>query len=375
MSADAGDRAHRPARRVTVGKLVVIAMLAPFAAIGLVKGAAAYVKPSAADIEAEAIEVAARPITSFSRVTSDTRFGKLEFRGGLVLTSSSRNFGGWSGLLLDETGRNLVAVSDAGAWMTARIGYDSLRRPIAIENARLGSLKALSSKSLRKNRDRDAEALALESGRIDKGQVLVAFEGNHRIGRFRLDGSGLSKPLGYLTMPSELKGSRKRDGLEALTVVRGGRSKGALVAIAESFKDSAGNHTGWIWPTIGGSPQRFHLADMGEFNITDAASLDNGDLIVLERRFRWLEGVKMRLRRIAAGELRPGARITGEVLLEADMSYEIDNMEGLAVHTDEKGRTVLTVVSDDNFNSLLQRTLLLQFTLPADTPGEARAAH
>lgn len=374
MNSEAGAHHRRPARRVTLGKLVALAMLAPVAAVGLVKGAAAYVKPSAADIEAEAIEVAARPITSFSRVTSDTRFGKLEFRGGLVLTSSSRNFGGWSGLLLDDTGRNLVAVSDAGAWMTARIGYDSLRRPIAIENARLGSLKALSSKSLRKNRDRDAEALALESGRVDKGQVLVAFEGNHRIGRFRVDGSGLSKPLGYLTMPSELKGSRKRDGLEALTVLRGGRSKGALVAIAESYKDSAGNHTGWIWPTAGGTPQGFHLADMGEFSITDAASLDNGDLIVLERRFRWLEGVKMRLRRFAAGELRPGAMITGEVLLEADMSFEIDNMEGLAVHTDEKGLTVLTVVSDDNFNSLLQRTLLLQFTLATDTPGKARAA-
>ncbi|MBL8566070.1 MAG: esterase-like activity of phytase family protein [Hyphomicrobiaceae bacterium] len=374
MSPQSGDRTRWPAGRATLGKLVALAMLAPFAAIGLVKGAAAYVKPSAADIEAEAIEIAARPITSFSRVTSDTRFGKLEFRGGLVLTSSSRNFGGWSGLLLDDAGRNLVAVSDAGAWMTARIGYDSLRRPIAIENARLGSLKALSSKSLRKNRDRDAEALALESGSVDKGQILVAFEGNHRIGRYRVDGAGLSKPLGYLTMPSELKGSRKRDGLEALTVVRGGRVKGALVAIAESYKDSSGNHTGWIWPAIGGTPQRFHLADLGEFNITDAASLDNGDLIVLERRFRWLEGVKMRIRRIAAGELRPGAKITGEVLLEADMSYEIDNMEGLAVHTDEKGRMVLTVVSDDNFNSLLQRTLLLQFTLPSDTPGEARAA-
>ncbi len=374
MTAQASGNPVRTGKRVTVGKLVAIMLVVPFAGIALVKGAAAYVKPSAADLEVEAIEVLAKPIASFSRVSSDTRFGKLVFRGGLVLTSSSPNFGGWSGLLLDEKGRNLVAVSDAGAWMTARISYDSMRRPSGLENARLGPLKALSSKSLRKNRDRDAEALALESGSVDKGQVLVAFEGNHRIGRFRIDGSGLSRPLGYLAMPPELKGSRKRDGLEALTVLRGGPSKGALVGIAESFKDSAGNHTGWLWSSTASDPRRFHLADIGEFNITDVASLANGDLIVLERRFRWLEGVKMRLRRVPAGELRAGARITGEVLLEADMGHEIDNMEGLAVHTDEKGQTVLTVISDDNFNSILQRTLLLQFTLAAEGPGEARAA-
>jgi hypothetical protein len=37
-------------------------------------------------------------------------------------------------------------------------------------------------------------------------------------------------------------------------------------------------------------------------------------------------------------------------------------MEGLAVHRDGAGALVLTLISDDNF-SVLQRTLLLQFTL------------
>ena len=51
------------------------------------------------------------------------------------------------------------------------------------------------------------------------------------------------------------------------------------------------------------------------------------------------------------------------ILITADMSSEIDNMEGLAVHTGARGETVLTLISDDNFNALLQRTILLQFTL------------
>ena len=44
------------------------------------------------------------------------------------------------------------------------------------------------------------------------------------------------------------------------------------------------------------------------------------------------------------------------------MPAEIDNMEALGVHRDGAGRTILTVMSDDNFNPL-QRTLLLQFAL------------
>jgi hypothetical protein len=38
-------------------------------------------------------------------------------------------------------------------------------------------------------------------------------------------------------------------------------------------------------------------------------------------------------------------------------------MEGLGVHTESDGTTVLTILSDDNFNPVLQRTLLLQFSL------------
>jgi hypothetical protein len=69
----------------------------------------------------------------------------------------------------------------------------------------------------------------------------------------------------------------------------------------------------------------------------------------------------MRIRRIPGASLKPGALLDGPVLIEADLGQEIDNMEGLAVHQ-EAGRTVLTLISDDNF-SFLQRTVLLEFVL------------
>ncbi len=53
----------------------------------------------------------------------------------------------------------------------------------------------------------------------------------------------------------------------------------------------------------------------------------------------------------------------GEILLEADMGFEIDNMEGLAVHRDASGQLVVTMISDNNYNNFLQRTMLLQFAL------------
>jgi hypothetical protein len=99
------------------------------------------------------------------------------------------------------------------------------------------------------------------------------------------------------------------------------------------------------------------------FDITDLVFLPSGEALLLERRFRILTGVACRIRRIAADAFRPDAAVDGEVIFEADRSYEIDNMEGIAIHEDRSsGGTVVTLVSDNNF-SILQRTLLLEFAL------------
>ncbi len=49
-------------------------------------------------------------------------------------------------------------------------------------------------------------------------------------------------------------------------------------------------------------------------------------------------------------------------MIEADLAYQIDNMEGIAVHRNSAGETIVTLVSDDNF-SIIQRNLLLQFSV------------
>lgn len=312
------------------------------------------------------IAVTARRIASFHRSGGDQqRFGRLEFRGGLVLTSSSTDFGGWSGLAIDPDGRRMLAVSDAGSWLTATLNYDG-NRLSGLTNSRIGPIRATSGEALARGRDRDAEDVVLLDGTIDKGSVLIAFEQNHRIGRFATGEGGPSQPLGYLKRPPEFARLRSNQGVEAVTVLRAGPMRGAVVAFAEYMTDAQRNHTGWIWPKgPGGDPQRLALTIVGNFAVTGAAAMPDGSLIVLERYFRWTEGVKMRLRLIPAAEIRPGAVLRGETLIEADMSYEIDNMEGVSVHRGARGETIITLISDDNFNRFLQRTLLLQFALSA----------
>ena len=310
------------------------------------------------------IAITARPIAHFDRSQPNTaRFGDLEFRGGLVLSSPESDFGGWSGLIMEGDGSSLLAVSDAGAWLSADVSYESAR-PTALVRANMGWLSALSGARLEDKREQDAESATLLDGNLQRGTLLIGFERLHRIGRFGIRDRVPQVPSGYMRLPAEARSMQRNQGLEAIAVLQSGPLRGSVVGFAERFTRGSGYHTGWIW--VRGVPQRFQLKDIDEFNITDAAALPDGGLLVLERHFRWTSGVKMRIRRLEAKEIAPGARITGRVLIEADSRHQIDNMEGIAVHRGPSGETVVSIVSDDNFNRLLQRTVLLQFALAGE---------
>lgn len=306
------------------------------------------------------VTITATPIQSFSRTSGAKKdFGQLLWRGGLVLTAETGNFGGYSGLIMSPDGRELIAVSDAGGWLRARLDYDGIR-PVGLAEASLGALVAVDGKPLRRDRDRDAEEIVLSEGSLNQGEVLISFERQNRIVRYRLTPAGVQRPIEIIEPPAGLR-RQSKDGMEAMTILRGGRFAGRMVAFSENEGDD-GRHAGWMW--AGNTPKPLNVVSHGGFAITAAASLADGTLLLLERRFTIFEGVRMRIRRIAPPDIKPGALLDGTVLMEADLSHEIDNMEALAVHKDQNGDTVLTIISDDNFNRSLQRTLLLQFTLP-----------
>lgn len=308
------------------------------------------------------VTIIAKPVTSFHRATPEQKaFGRLTFLGGLELSSRrQRHFGGWSGLVLDADGKNFIAISDRGAWLTATLDYSDGTLS-GVSNARIGPLLARDGVPLGRARYRDAESIALLSGTAHDGKALIGFEQFNRLARYDVLRAKFSPELEVLSVPRGAFDMRRNNGFEAMTVMRGGPFKGSPIAISERLYDAWRNHTGWIW-TDGGD-LLFHLSNIDDFEITDIASLDDGTLFVLERRFRWLEGVRMRIRRVDAVDLQPGKTIEGETIITADANSEIDNMEGIDATRRDDGTVILTLISDNNFNARLQRTLLLQFAV------------
>ncbi len=306
------------------------------------------------------IKVRATPVV-FDRAKPDRRrFGRLLWRGGVELRSASPYFGGYSGLALDTKGDRLLAVSDAGSWFSARLEYrgDSLS---GLSETRIGPITRKGGRPLRSARDRDAESLAaLNPDSID-GRYLIGFEHKHRIDIYSFKKGSLRGPVGSRRVPAKLGRMRQNEGLEAVGFLRGGRYDGALVMFAERLLSPRGDHTGAI--VVRGKSSPLYLVRRDGFDITDVKGLKDGGLMVLERRFiRSALRLDIRLRLVRARDIAPGARLTGEVLLDAGQKFTIDNFEGLAVSETPDGETIITLISDDNFN-FFQRTLLVQFLL------------
>jgi hypothetical protein len=135
------------------------------------------------------------------------------------------------------------------------------------------------------------------------------------------------------------------------------------VAVTERSLDRDGN----VFAAVLDGPRAglFAVKRTDPWDITDGAFLPNGDLLLLERRFRLSDGMGMRIRRIDGQTIRPGAVVDGDVLIDADMSEQIDNMEGMDVVAMGPDDIRIIVVSDDN-HSILQRNLMLEFRLLPD---------
>jgi hypothetical protein len=305
------------------------------------------------------IRVDATPISSFSRAEPDRRrFGQLEFRGGLALTSNSDRFGGISGFRIDADGRNFLAITDRAFWLRGRIVADG-DRPTGIVEVEIAPMLGADGKPLNGTRVYDTESLARSNG-----TVFVGIERVHRLVRFDLGRDGLAARALPVAGPNGMRDLPSNQGIESLVYVpKALPLGGSLIAISERALDPEGNIRGFL---IGGpSPGAFSVSRNKDFDITDAALTPTGELLILERHFSFSRGVGMRIRRVPLAEIKPGALLTGTVLVEADNAHQIDNMEAIDVYRNAAGETIVTIVSDDNF-SPLQRTLLLRFALIED---------
>jgi hypothetical protein len=331
--------------------------------LGLVLAAwASSFKPAQAQTSPQlagpvAIEVNARPIEHFDpRNPSRMRFGSLEFVSGLVLTSPFRGFGGLSAFRIDSKGERFTAISDKGDWFTGRLTYRNNQLE-GLVDVKTAPMLNLNGEPIASRGWFDTESLT-----FDGATAYVGIERVNQILRFDFFGRDGIKALGQpISAPPSLRKLPFNKGLEALVFVpRGLPLGGTLLAFSERGLDATGNLMAFL---IGGaSAGEFAVRRSNDFDISDAALLPSGTVLLLERKLSFLTGLSIRLRSIPLTAIGRGQIVDGPVIFEADLGNEIDNMEGIDVHQTPDGDTILTMISDDNF-SLLQRNLLLQFKL------------
>ena len=124
--------------------------------------------------------------------------------------------------------------------------------------------------------------------------------------------------------------------------------------------DIAGN-TGNIGRSCMALGCRLHLVHPLGYRITDASQLPDGRLLLLERRIGFPEGFTAKLLILDPAKITRDATVAGTVIATLAPPLLVDNMEGLAI-TQEQGRSIVWLVSDNNFNAI-QRTLLMKFAL------------
>lgn len=300
--------------------------------------------------------------------------GRLVFRGGVVLTSSDARFGGLSGLIVPAGGRSFVAVSDRGFWVRGALGYNGKGDLISVSGVRLEPITGPAGLELTGRPWRDAESLAVGTD----GAVVIAFEDAHRLWSYA---GRDARPI-PVPPPPRLERAPRNGGIEALTVV----PPGHLVALSERL-EVEGGVVGWV-NGPGGDWTPFTYAVDGGFRPTGATTLADGSVLVLERRF---PPVGARVRRISpasltAETLGEGRGIVPDEVAMVQEPLSVDNMEGIDARQTDDGRTLVYLVSDDNYSNV-QRTLLLMFELveeaaesdqnrraPSSEGGEAASA-
>lgn len=311
--------------------------------------------PEAADPDPNHLDLSASRLSLVSgQIARDQEppdLGTLTWLGSLELRSPDPRFGGLSGLLLSPDGLTATAVSDQGHSVQFGLRHDVKGRLIGVGSARIAPLLGLDGQPFTDRMDRDAESLA----RLPDGSIAVAFEHNHRIWQYAGSNDDLTGVPTPLPFPDTTPVFGRNSGVEAMTELR----DGGVLALVEGYADDT-QSPAYLWQ--GG---RWHglvyERDTG-FRPTGAALLPDGDVLVVERFFTVLEGVKIRLVRLAAADLRPGATLRGKVLATLLPPVVLDNMEGIAATRGPNGETWVYLISDDNF-SPLQRTLLLHFAL------------
>ncbi len=262
--------------------------------------------------------------------------------------SGEPDFGGFSGIEVDEAGESFVVVSDRATLLEGEF---------VREDGRIVDIKVHEIRSLTGGK---GEALDEYTGnseglaRTQDGGLFVSFEGYHRISYIR---PGEAR-LRWIPRSEAIKQLQSNSGLEALALDNQGRP----IAVPERsgkldrpFPVYRYENKAWTQP--------YSIPRYGDHLPVGADVGPDGRLYLLERHFTGIFGFKTRVRSFAIGE----DRLTDErVLIDTPVARH-DNLEGISVWRDEDGFIRLTMISDDNFH-LFQRTEIVEYRV-LDSPS------
>jgi hypothetical protein len=213
------------------------------------------------------IAIEATPIAAFdNRDPLRVRFGALEFRGGLALTSSERAFGGISGLRVDAGGSRFLAVTDNGSWLRGRI-ITSNGRLTGVADTEMAPLLGADGSPLAARGWFDAESLE-DNG----GALYVGLERVEQIVRFNYARDGLAARGEPIPVPGDFKTFKFNKSLECLAMPpKGSPLAGTLIAVTERSLDAQGNHRSYLLD--GEHAERFSVKRSDDFDVSDCTIL------------------------------------------------------------------------------------------------------
>lgn len=281
------------------------------------------------------IRVSAQPVPLHPGKPNEVRIGRFTYAGGIALTSEdTARLHGLSDLEVWPDGR-LLAVSDEGDLLEARLVLDRAGRLTGLSDARITALPGLDGQPLPGKLEADSEGLAVLAG----GDRLVSFEQRHRIWLYPADGGPPREA------PAPAADFPPNGGMEALAA------------------DPAAGPDAYI---AGGedSAQLFHCRLSGgctpgstverpgkEFGLVALRRLPQDRTAYLLRAWDPLRGNRIVLK-------IDGPH--GEVdRLELARPLSVDNFEAVAA-VPIRGGLRFYLLSDDNFQRI-QRTLLVAF--------------
>lgn len=297
---------------------------------------AAFIRPDALTIEADPIDIGDDQQLS-ERITG------MDLVGAWHLTADDKNFGGLSALAGMRSGA-LLAISDAGAWISIGIDAES-GAPDGYGS--IGYMRGANGRLFGSKMDGDSEGLALRDG-----LALVSFEQDHRIEAFDLEGCGVgARAARVVDLPPVVGGQKVPDnrGAEALALTAtGGLNVGFEMA---NLKGSP--HA--LVMVSGDLAETSRLQQPGFYLLTD---IDHSEDLTAQvmRAYDPIRGSRV--------QVTVSSAVSGDRVAFADLKSPllVDNFEGVAFARTGEGKTRLWLVADDNF-SPTQRSLLLAFEL------------